>query len=226
MKLLWHNQRANGRALTRRQGGMTLVEVMIATTLMVTIVIGGLLSVNYLGMQEDQLIESMAGANDTSREAVNTLLQDIRLAKGYNIGNYASATFTALTNEVRQVGNSVILYPVVNSTNQAVDTSQSIVYYFDTSDSVNNDARLWRSSSVAGSTEPATTIASNLINTLQFDSEDYTGNVQTNRSYKGVIHTTLQFCEFQYPLTKVGTNQIYQHYQIDCRATPHLPDGP
>jgi len=84
---------------------------------------------------------------------------------------------------------------------------------------------LWRYNSTNGAS--AKVICSNLINTMYFTSEDYRGTVQTNvRTYKGVVHTTLQFQQFQYPLTAVGSNGLFDYYRIECRATPHIPDGP
>ena len=226
MNLFRHGQILDTSKAGRRQQGMTLVEVMVASALMV-IVIGGLMSANIVGLQQDQLVESMAGANDTSRNAVNMMLEDIRLAKGYNVGTYSSgSSFSACTNGTAQQGTAVLLYPIVNSTNQAVDTTRSILYYFDLSDSANNDGRLWRTSNIPGDTSSGLLIASNLINTLYFTSETFLGATQFNTTYKGVVHTTLQFCEYQYPLTKVGSNCLYQYYRMDCRATPHLPDGP
>ena len=44
-------------------------------------------------------------------------------------------------------------------------------------------------------------------------------------SYKGVIHATFQYSQFQYPLTQVNSNTIFNSYRMDVRATPHLPDG-
>jgi len=226
MNLFSHCQTVDASKASTRRQGMTLVEVMVASALMV-IVIGGLLSANLVGLQQDQLIESMAGANDTSRNAVNLMLEDIRLAKGYNVGYYSTgSSFVACTNGTAQQGTAVLLYPIVNSTNQAVDTSKSVLYYFDSSDSVNNDGRLWRTSNVPGDAMSGIIIASNLINTLYFTSETFLGATQVNTTYKGVVHTTLQFCEYQYPLTRVGSNCLYEYYRMDCRATPHLPDGP
>jgi type II secretory pathway pseudopilin PulG len=228
MNLLIHNRLGDASAVARRQAGMTLVETSIATGLMV-VIICGLLSANYVGLKQDQLVESKAGADDTSRRAINAMLSDIRLAKGYAIGNYATNAFVPCstgTNLVTQQGTAVILYPVVNSTNQAVDTSQYILYYFDLSDLANNNGALWRIYNIQGTTTTTALVTSNLINTLYFTSEDFQGNPQSTRTYKGVIHTTLQFCEFQYPLTRVGSNCLYEYYRMDCRATPHLPDGP
>jgi hypothetical protein len=202
---------------------MTLVEMMIVTSLML-LVVTGVMSANYIGLRENQLMASKAGANNTSRIAVNQMLQDIRGAKGYQIGNVSGTNnaFTPITNGVQQRGIALELYPIVISTNEALNTSIFTLYYFDSSDSANNDGRLWR----CDTNQVYTVVASNLINTLYFTSEDYTGTPQSARTYKGIIHTTLQFCEFQYPLTMIGSNYLFNAYRIDCRATPHLPDGP
>jgi hypothetical protein len=71
-------------------------------------------------------------------------------------------------------------------------------------------------------------MASNLITSLYFTAENYDGVVATNqgysRAYKNVIHTVLQFCQFEYPLTPVGTNGLYDYYKMEFKATPHLPE--
>lgn len=200
---------------------MTLIEVMVASALMMVIV-AGVLSAHFLGLRESQLLESKAGVNDTARRAVNQLLQDIRAAKGYDIGTMSGTNFTLITNGILQ-GAGLKLYSVVISTNQAVDPNKYLIYYFDSNQLASANGMLWRMNSTNG--VPAVTV-SNLINTLYFTSEDYFGRTQTVRTYKGVIHATLDFCQFQYPLVAVGSNGLYDTYRIDCRATPHLPDGP
>jgi type II secretory pathway pseudopilin PulG len=208
-------------ATNRTRAGMTLIEVMIAAALMMVIV-AGVMSAHFLGLRESQLLESKAGVNDTARRAVNQLLQDIRAAKGYDIGTMSGTNFTLITNGILQ-GAGLKLYSVVISTNQAVDPNKYLIYYFDSNHLASANGMLWRMNSTSG--VPAVTV-SNLINTLYFTSEDYFGRTQTIRTYKGVIHATLDFCQFQYPLVAVGSNGLYDTYRIDCRATPHLPDGP
>lgn len=208
-------------ATNRTRAGMTLIEVMIAAALMMVIV-AGVMSAHFLGLRESQLLESKAGVNDTARRAVNQLLQDIRAAKGYDIGTMSGTNFTLITNGILQ-GAGLKLYSVVISTNQAVDPNKYLIYYFDSNHLASANGMLWRMNSTNG--VPAVTV-SNLINTLYFTSEDYFGRTQTVRTYKGVIHATLDFCQFQYPLVAVGSNGLYDTYRIDCRATPHLPDGP
>jgi len=219
------NLQPNHPAITasRPYRGFTLVEMMMAATVMTLFIIGGVMSANFLGLREDQLMESKAGANDTSRQLVNQMLYTIRSSKGYDIGNMSGGTnFIAITNGAYQ-GSAVKLYVVSMATNQVINPGQYIVYYYDTSQVANLNGLLWTFNSTNGLA--ASVVASNLIGSFLFTSEDYFGNTQNVRTEKGVIHTTLQFSEFLYPLTSVGSNSLYSSYQIDCRATPHIPDG-
>ena len=213
--------RTNSPATRRTRAGMTLIEVMLASALMVMIV-AGVFSAHFFGLRESLLIESKAGANDTARRAISQLLQDIRSAKGYDIGIMSGTNFTLITNGLVQ-GAGLKLYAMVIGTNQVVDPNIFLMYYFDTNQLASANGKLWRMNSTNG---VAVVAVSNLINTLFFTSEDYFGRTQSVRTYKGVIHATLDFCQFQYPYTTVGSNQLYDTYRIDCRATPHLPDGP
>lgn len=201
---------------------MTLVEVMITSAVMVFL-IGGLMSANFLGLRQERLMESKAGASETARRSVNQLLYDIRSAKGYDIGTMAGGTnFIAITNGTFQ-GTALKLYCIAISTNSVIDPSRYLLYYFDTSQAASQNGTLWLINSTNGA---ARMMLSNLMSTLYFTSENYRGNPQTNtRTYKGIIHTTLQFSQFQYPLTPVGTNGLFDYYRIECRATPHIPDG-
>ena len=208
------------RAARRRQRGMTIIE-MLFTVLLMTVVIAGIMSANFLGWREENLLETKAGASDAARRSVNRLLYDIRSAKGFDIGTMAGTNFTAITNGAIQ-GMGLKLYQIVITTNQAIDASQYILYYFDASQSNNNNGLLWRFISTNGT--PAIQV-SNLINTLYFTSEDYLGNTQAVRTYKGVVHATLQFSQFVYPYAPIGSNGLFDTYRIDCRATPHIPDG-
>jgi type II secretory pathway pseudopilin PulG len=226
MKLHPHDNDPTGR-LKRRCSGMTLVEMMIATFLMV-VVMGALVAANLIGFQENQYLVAKAGATNTGRSAVNRMLDDIRMAKGFAIGNISGTdftTFSAITNGSYQ-GTALQLYPILISTNDSIDYTKYILYAFDLSQTNVSNGRLWRYVSTNQVNAVSGIVASNLINTLFFSSESYSGTSQYLPTYKNVIHTTLQFCEFVYPLTMVGSNYLFQYYRIDCRATPHLPDGP
>ena len=196
--------------------GHTLLEMMFVSATLV-IVVMALMSANLMGWNEYQLVQSKAGASDTSRLVLSQIPTDIRSAKMWAIGDMDGTTFTSVSNGVLQ-GTALQLCSTTNGT-------QYTIYYFDTNDVANKNGVLKKISSGSSNT---IILASNLINTLYFRAENYNGVVQTNdavgQSYKNVIHTTLQFCQFQYPLTKVGTNYLYDYYRLDFRVTPHLPE--
>lgn len=207
-------------AARRRQQGMTLIEMMFTVALM-TVVIAGVLSANFLGWREEAMLESKAGASDTARRSANQLLYDIRAAKGFDIGTMSGTNFTVITNGPIQ-GAGLKLYRTVINTNQIIDSTRFVLYYFDASQVASYNGMLWRMESTNGTFAVA---VSNLIDPLYFTSEDYLGNTQTVSTYKGVVHATLQFSQFMYPRTPVGSNGLFDYYRMDCRATPHIPDG-
>jgi len=208
----------------RQSSGFTLVEVMISTFLMVTFILGGLIAVNLMGLRENQLLESKAGASDSARMAITKLKNDIYGAKGWEIGTYSGSTFTTDTNGILQ-GNALIIYPLIITSNQIIDATKYVVYYFDASQVANKNGLLMYLDHT--STNGTSIISvSNLIDPLYFTAENYQGYTQTVRTYKSVIHATFQYAQFQYPLTQVGSNSFFNSYRIDVRATPYLPDGP
>ena len=206
----------NRKTLFTWADGFTLVEMMVAMAILM-IAVAALLGSHIMGLKQNQLIESKAGASDSSRRAVSKLPADIRSAKMWFIGNMSGTNFTAISSG-RQQGTALALCETTNG-------SQFIYYYFDLSDTNNSNGKLLSTTSTNWN---PVILASNLINTLYFLAEDYNGVVQTNnwtsKSYKNVIHTTLQFRQFQYPTTTVGSNCLYDFYQLDFKATPHLPE--
>jgi Tfp pilus assembly protein PilV len=202
--------------------GSTLLEAMFAVAIM-SMVILALVTAQIAGMYEDQLVESKGGASDSSRRALQQFPTDVRGSKMWTIGFVTGtnlATFTSVSTNGTQQGNAIELFLTTN-------LSQYILYYYNSNTAVNSDEQLIRTSSTNLSQNIAPIIlASNLIGGPCFTATDYNGNVQTNNqnSYKSIIHTTLQFCEFQYPLTAVGTNALYDYFRMDFQVTPHLPE--
>ena len=192
----------------------TLVEMMVSLGIFSLVTIG-LISLHMFGQHYDALVESKLGASDQSRRAFNDLLNDIRSAKIWQVGNGSASTFTAKANGTAQQGNALKL-------NLSVNTNIFILYYFDTS-----ARQLLRLHS--GSSTPVV-IAEDLTNvtanSMTFRAENYRGDIQKDLTHKGVINAMLEFAQYRYPLTQVGPGMRYDYYKMELKATPHVPDGP
>lgn len=201
------------------QRGFTLAEMMIAMTIFVLMVLA-IIYIQIFGMRFDELTCSKLGADEQSRMGFNNLVYDIRSAKIWYVGTGSSNSFTANTNAMNQVGNAIQLCANFSSaTNGLVDTNGWIRYFFNT----NN---YWLCRMTNDGTSHYSIICSNLTNTLQFQGYNYNASTQCDLAYKWVIGTTLQFCQYQFPLTYVGPSYYYNYYAIHFVVAPHNFDPP
>ena len=198
------------------ESGYTLVEVMFVSFVMILVVLA-LLAAQLVGFRVGQLVDSKSGASDSSRLALKNLVMDIRSAKMWDIGNLDSTgtNFISITNGLLQ-GPALQLCQTTNG-------SRYSVYYFKYAGP--NNSMLMK----ADTNWVSTVICSNLIDNTNFTAELYNGQLQTNtvsnvNNYKNVIHVILDFCQFQYPLTQVDTNGLYDFYKLEFRVSPHLPE--
>jgi hypothetical protein len=178
------------------------------------LVIMALLYAHIFGLKQDQLVESKLGASDQARRSFEQILRDVRSA------NYSGGTFTVVSNGILQQGNSVRIF-------LTTDTAISVIYYFDTNSTPGtNTLKRIRTGDAS-----ATLLADHLTNyyggPLLFYSEDHLGNVISDIQNKRVVHFTLGFLQYQYPLTRVGSgsNYLYDFYKMEFRVTPHVSDG-
>jgi hypothetical protein len=197
-------------ARARQQAGLTLTETMVAAAVFGLTVVG-FVYCQMFGMQQDELVNSKLGASDLARMTFNDLGNNIRAAKSWQIGNGNLSSFTGIPLGTNQHGTALKL-------SLTADTNQYYLYYFDT----NNCQLLWGHSG-----SPTTNyLAQYLTNTMYFQALTCQGSNQTSLTYKGVVDVVMQFCQYQYPLTKVGPGYYYDYYKMEMRVTPHVPDGP
>jgi hypothetical protein len=195
---------------TRQQAGLTLAEMMVAAAVFALTVMGFVYA-QMFGMRQDQWVNSKIGACELARLSFNDLANDIRAAKIWQIGNGNLTSFTGIPLGTNQQGNALKISMTIN-------TNSYYIYYFDT-----NACKLYRGHS--GSTAK-TCLAQFLTNTMYFRAQNYHGDNQTDLTHKGVINVVMQFCQYQFPLTKVGPGNLYDYYKLELRLTPHTPDGP
>jgi prepilin-type N-terminal cleavage/methylation domain-containing protein len=210
---------------------VTLPEMMISM-MVFGLLLMGLISVNLFGLRQDELVNAKLGANDSSRTAFDLMLNEIRGGKGVQIGTGWHTNFVAITNGPQQ-GDTLQIAPSTN-------TSAFIYYYIDTNSADLNYQCLVRISTTNNGV--TTNYTTNIIctyltnmpsqwatNALMFQAYDYTGtNLMTVdpssvSNYNYVVSFLLQFSQFQYPQTKVGSNYFFNYYQIQFQASRRSP---
>lgn len=211
----------------RRVQAFTLAEMLVSVSIFVFMALG-IIYAMMAGMRYDQLVCSKLGASDKSRMSFDLLTGEIRSAKSWSIGNIANnnkASFTPCGNATAQQGNALSL------TNAS---GVWVRYWFDT-----NNYQLCRGPGGAATNQIIAQSLTNSGNALMpmsmtFHAEQRTndnlvtsisaGDIQQDLQYKYVIVTTMEFCQFQYPLTKVGPGYYYNYYCIRIKAASHCPN--
>lgn len=194
----------------RRTRAFTMVELMVSMSIFSLTTLGVVYAHMY-GLRQDRLVASKLGASEQSRRGFDILVRDIRGAKIWAVGNGTPTSFSPISNGVAQKGTAIQL-------NLTTDTNKYIIYYFNT-----DTRKLYRRTS---SQQANTVIAQYLTNAMYFQAEQPNGGIQTNLSHKGVINCSMEFAQYQYPLTKVGQGYLYDYYRMNFKVTPHVPDGP
>lgn len=185
------------------QRAFTLVEMMISMALM-TMVLGGVIYSHVMGGRMMQITTAKLGANDSARKAFGKLQDEIRAAKTIKVGDGSATTFVAATNGTALQGRSLQIYPGTN-------TSWWIRYFY-----VTNASELRR---VTSSNSTPQLIASYVTNAVLFSKEDYLGSTLTTDTGNCAINVRLQFYQLSYPMTKIGTNNFFDYYQLQTRIT-------
>lgn len=202
--------------LSRR--GLTLVETMF-TVVAFGMLVGSFIAIQMFGLRHSQLVESKLGASDQSRYLLQKMGWEIRGAKAWDVGNVSGSnlnTYAEVASSAALKGTSIRLYPY------GANTNTYIQYHFNT-----NSQKLYRSESgVSG----FTLVASDLTNNMFFQVEDYRGNVINNstdsRIWRNCVRVVLEFAKFQYPMTAIGSNQLYDYYKLEYKIAPHCPSLP
>lgn len=203
MKMTRSSRSATRRPARRPLLAFTVTEMMVSMTLLGFVLMGVIASQLY-GMRMLQITSPKLGASDEARMAVSKLVEDIRSAKVIRIGTGNLSTFTEFGLDQRQQGNSIQVYP-------SLDTNQWARYYWDAT-----DLKLKRTTNGSSA---VLVMANSVSNSLVFSSEDYAGNILTNNHNNRVIGLKLEFFQIQYPKMAVGPGQYYDYYQLHTRIT-------
>src|SRR3982751_1886389 len=162
---------------SRRSGGFTLPELIVASTVLILIV-GGMVSANLFGMRMFQVAQTKMTTTDFSRNTIGKLSDEVRTCNASLVGNVTNGTFVSLPDGLPQQGNGLIIYPTTN-------TSSYVLYFINKA-----DQSLRRTTSTQGSTK---IIAQPITNLVGFSAQDFAGNVLTNNQNNRVFHVDLEF---------------------------------
>lgn len=190
----------------RRQGGVrafTLPEMMTVVALF-SLLLGGVLSSQLLGMRMYRISETKLSATANARRALDRVRNEIRSGKMLLVGNGDDASFTLIADNQPHIGNALQIYPTTN-------TSSFVRYYLDADE--NCLKRL-----VSGSGE-AQVVANYITNRLVFQAEDFAGHILTNNQNNRVIRLMLEFYQWEFPVARVGHGGMYDYYRLQTRIT-------
>jgi hypothetical protein len=206
MKLQNFSRLSRARKTT---SGAGLADVLVSAAVF-SLVIVGLVYTQLFCLRFDGLTNSKLGASDNGRLGFDLLTSDIRAAKQWYIGFGGSTGFTPCGNATNQIGNALQL-------SSSTDTNSYVRYFFDT-----NLCQLCRQ--VSGSTQYRV-LGANLTNAsgqgMSFIAQKYDGTQLSDLQFKYVIVTTLEFAQYQYPLTRVGPGCLYDYYRLQFKTASH-----
>lgn len=196
----------NAGAERRRLLAVTLIELLVTMTL-TTFVVGGVVYSHIMGGRLMQFAAAKLGASDSARKAFGKLQDEIRAATVIQIGDGTATSFTAIPNGTAMQGRAIQIFPTTNN-------NWWIRYFY-----VTNNSELRR---VTSSNSTPQLIASYVTNAVLFSKEDYLGNTLSADTGNSAVNVRLQFYQLSYPMTKVGTNNFYEYFQLQTRITRRI----
>ena len=166
------------RRMVRGELGRTLIEVIVASSLLAMVVLA-ILSCHLAGLRFTGFVLPKIQNAEYSRQLVSRMIEEIRCANTVSIGTGTVSSFTNAAANRPQAGNAIRIYPNSPSTNS------SYIYYF-------QDTNTWTVKRMdLNSTQPLV-IADQVTNLLVFTMENFSGTVLTNPQNNCVLSMLLQ----------------------------------
>lgn len=155
--------------------GRTLVEVMVASSLLAMVVLA-ILSCHIAGLRCTGFVLPKIQNAEYSRQLVSRMIEEIRCANTVAIGTGTVSAFTPAAANKPQAGNAIRVYPLTNSA--------SFIYYF-------QDTNTWTVQRMDLNSNTLV-IADQVTNLLVFTMENFSGTVLTNPQNSCVLSMLLQ----------------------------------
>lgn len=199
--------------ITPRAGrkGFTLAEMMV-TMLVFSFVVLAIISLQLFATRTYTLGATMLSATSGGRAIMNDIRDKIRAAKIVMVGTYGTTNgsiFIQAPIGALQRGNALEL----EFTN-AADTN-FLIYYQNSA--ATNICSFSNSVATAYTNTTKSVVANYVTNYYCFSAENYQGSIETNYQNNPVIHITLQFYQWQFPIGIIGGNAVnsYNFYNLN-----------
>ena len=207
-----------------RSAGFTLVEIYIVSAIFLVLV-GAMIALQIFGLQVYTLAATKLTATASGRKALNEIRDAVREAKYVDVGLYTSGstTFNGIGTGTNQIGNALLIF-----TNSSKATGT--LYFMDQPSgsllrvTMTSGAYSTNGYSYIGTPVGLATNIPFVTNYFVFDQEDYLGNVLTNNVNNRIIHMTLQFSQWEYPVAGVGNGAMYDYYELHTKVTQRATD--
>jgi hypothetical protein len=181
----------NKRISSGKKRGRTLVEMMVASSLL-SLVILGILSCHIAGLRFTGFVMPKIQNAEYSRQLVSRVIEEIRCATTVSIGTGTVSGFTAAAANRPQVGNAIRVYPSTNSS--------SYIYYF-------QDTNSWTVQRIDINGTAPVAIADQVTNLTVFSMENFGGTILTNPQNNCVLSLLIQM---RRPTTVTGVSDTLQ----------------
>ncbi len=208
----------------------SLIELMVAIGVFSLVVLGTVATQIY-AMRVYTLAATKLSASEEARATMNDVRDQVRGSRLVYVGNYEYSSnfppmdFRAMTNGDYQQGNALMIYPTT-STNSftlvflAPGRSNNFTAFSA------NGAPLGTNSLLEmiytnGGLVVSNDIADFITNQIVFDAENFEGTTLTNNQNNYLIHMTLNFSQWEYPIAFIGSNayNAYDYYQLNTVMT-------
>ena len=181
----------------------TLTEILVAMSILL-LVVTAVISSHLLGLKMFNIAATRLSASAGARATLNHLRDEIRSSKTVYVGAGSELGFTNVLDNQPQQGNALQIFPTTSS-------NLFVRYYLDAS-------RQQLERLATGDLQPQV-IARFVTNEVVFQAEDCFGNVLTNHQNNRVVHLTLDFYQWEFPVARVGGGAFYDLYQLNTRIT-------
>jgi len=201
----------------RGETAFTLAEALVALTIVILSSMA-LLLFNLYGIAEATKQTLVANANDSARETIGHLMQDVRSAQTLQVGNGGLSGFTNVSGTNQ--GNSLYISNYVNS------SASWIMYFYNQSSNATvkyNNCLVRTNYYGSGySTNTLTVVAKNITNdSYIFQGEDYTGSDTASTIYE--IEVYLSYIKTNYSsMAALSSTAPTSFYTIRTRIASRI----